>query len=598
MKIILILTANPNDSTRLRLDTEYREIDDSLRKSNQREQFTLAHQPATRIQDLQQAMLNHQPNLVHFCGHGEVEAGLVLENEQGNSVLVSTEALAEFFALFVSHVECVLLNACYSEVQANAIARHIPYVIGMSQAISDQAALRFSTAFYKALGAGQNIEFAYKMACNDIKLAGIPEDLTPRLLNRRQQQNQLFDDAQAAEARYDYATALQCWQTLAQFAPVHPKLADALQRLERKQAAQERLKQLNVRLIKRMKDITPVYYRKVGVDLKRVQEQGIDEEAELMLDVLEQFLDDEIGVEDFKAFWDSEADARLAAKVKEQELDYVTLRRRLNDGYVALFIGMDVTPPQPDTAAMTHHLKQLAACEQLNDITSEISEYLQISQHTRRSLVSGVEALLHAATPSNIPFYNILARVPVPLMIIHAAYDDLLEQNFKRHNKRFVQISHQQRYHEHGSVTLDIVYSDREQNESCLAENFSGLQVMEQGYSLIYRVRGYLADNKKDCLLLSEQDYLNFAKYMDELIPNYIIQQLNDRNFWFLGHYLTTWEDRLLVSAILDKRNSIKGTTPAQAVHAAPNAFAQAYWTYQRVDVHDVSLEEFVKGIE
>ena len=59
---------------------------------------------------------------------------------------VSTEALAGLFALFASSVECVVLNACYSAVQAEAIAEHIPHVIGMSQAISDQAAMEFAVA--------------------------------------------------------------------------------------------------------------------------------------------------------------------------------------------------------------------------------------------------------------------------------------------------------------------------------------------------------------------------------------------------------------------------------------------------------------------
>jgi AAA-like domain len=79
---------------------------------------------------------------------------------------------------------CVLLNACYSEVQARAIAQHIPYVIGMNQAIGDTAAREFAVGFYDALGAGRDIEFAYRFACNSIQMADIPEDLTPVLLKK------------------------------------------------------------------------------------------------------------------------------------------------------------------------------------------------------------------------------------------------------------------------------------------------------------------------------------------------------------------------------------------------------------------------------
>jgi hypothetical protein len=43
-----------------------------------------------------------------------------------------------------------VLNACYSEIQANAIVQHIDYVIGMSQAIGDTAAIKFAMGFYDA----------------------------------------------------------------------------------------------------------------------------------------------------------------------------------------------------------------------------------------------------------------------------------------------------------------------------------------------------------------------------------------------------------------------------------------------------------------
>ena len=61
--------------------------------------------------------------------------------------LVGVLALGSLFKLFKDRVECVVLNACYSEVQAKAIAKQIPYVIGMNKAIGDKAAIVFSDAF-------------------------------------------------------------------------------------------------------------------------------------------------------------------------------------------------------------------------------------------------------------------------------------------------------------------------------------------------------------------------------------------------------------------------------------------------------------------
>jgi hypothetical protein len=181
MKKILILAASPKDTPRLRLDQEVREIDNGLQRARRRDEFVLKQVWAVRSSDVRRAILDFEPNMVHFCGHGAGDEGIAFEDDTGNSQLITAEALAGFFELFADKVECVVLNACYSEVQANAIAQHINYVIGMKMGISDTAAIEFSVAFYDALGAGRNVEFAYKLACNAILWAGLPEHLTPVL---------------------------------------------------------------------------------------------------------------------------------------------------------------------------------------------------------------------------------------------------------------------------------------------------------------------------------------------------------------------------------------------------------------------------------
>ena len=174
---ILILAADPLDQPPLGLDREVREIQNGLRHS--RKHFEVRQQWAVRPKDLRRALLDHHPSYVHFCGHGAGRDGIVFEGQ-----MIKAEALAGLFALFASEVKCVLLNACYSSVQAEAIAEHIEFVVGMNKAIGDSAAIEFASAFYDALGAGESVNFAYSLGCNAIKLAGIPEHLTPQLLTR------------------------------------------------------------------------------------------------------------------------------------------------------------------------------------------------------------------------------------------------------------------------------------------------------------------------------------------------------------------------------------------------------------------------------
>ncbi|MDF5723121.1 MAG: CHAT domain-containing protein [Rhizonema sp. PD37] len=183
IKTILILAANPEGTSRLQLDKEVREIDEGLRRASLREQFRLEQKWAVRQRDFYRAILDYQPQIVHFSGHGAGVDGIVLENEADEPAFVNADALASMFKLFATKgVECVLLNACYSEVQAKAISQHVNYVIGMNRTIGDKAAIAFSVAFYDAIAAGQQMEFAYELGCS--VLISYLEQQTPVLLKK------------------------------------------------------------------------------------------------------------------------------------------------------------------------------------------------------------------------------------------------------------------------------------------------------------------------------------------------------------------------------------------------------------------------------
>ncbi|NER84357.1 MAG: CHAT domain-containing protein [Leptolyngbya sp. SIO1D8] len=176
---ILFLAADPCDSSRLRLGQELRDIHDNLQRSKYRENFLLESRESVRPGDITQSIFDVEPQIIHFSGHGMETGELCFENIQGKTQPVQPDALANLFELVVGQVDCVVLNACYSEIQARAIAKHIPFVIGMNQAIGDKAAITFAIGFYKALGAGRSFEDAYKFACVELQLESIPEHLTP-----------------------------------------------------------------------------------------------------------------------------------------------------------------------------------------------------------------------------------------------------------------------------------------------------------------------------------------------------------------------------------------------------------------------------------
>ena len=66
---ILILTSNLREMTVINIDIEMREIREALRRTENRDRFSLEYRVAIRPDDLRRALLEVKPSIVHFCGH-------------------------------------------------------------------------------------------------------------------------------------------------------------------------------------------------------------------------------------------------------------------------------------------------------------------------------------------------------------------------------------------------------------------------------------------------------------------------------------------------------------------------------------------------
>jgi class 3 adenylate cyclase len=67
---VLFLAADPGVTNQLHLDREVREIETKIRASMFRDSLELISKWAVQPDDLQQSLLDHQPHIVHFSGHG------------------------------------------------------------------------------------------------------------------------------------------------------------------------------------------------------------------------------------------------------------------------------------------------------------------------------------------------------------------------------------------------------------------------------------------------------------------------------------------------------------------------------------------------
>ena len=149
MQKILILAATPQG---LRVDQEIRDIEEAIKRAVKRDLFEIKVRTAIRPQDIRRGIAEERPQIVHFCGHGMENGSLVLEDDGGNHKPILPIGLAALFKLHTDYVKCVLLNACYSDLAAEAISKHINYVIGMNHLVKGRAAIVFAQGFYDGLG--------------------------------------------------------------------------------------------------------------------------------------------------------------------------------------------------------------------------------------------------------------------------------------------------------------------------------------------------------------------------------------------------------------------------------------------------------------
>jgi hypothetical protein len=204
---ILFLAANPIGTDRIALDREARAIQVELERSGYRDRFELVTRWAVEPQDLLRELRKLKPTVVHFSGHGgnrasgdqrpertrrdivgdpgsghsESQHGLFFQRPDGRAQLVSAEALRQTFGAAGASVKLVILSACYSDAQAEALLVHVDCVVAMNGSILDDAARSFAIGFYGGLGERESVAAAYQQGCASISLEGLRDADRPRL---------------------------------------------------------------------------------------------------------------------------------------------------------------------------------------------------------------------------------------------------------------------------------------------------------------------------------------------------------------------------------------------------------------------------------
>jgi len=207
---ILFLAADPSETDRHSLGREARAIQVELERSGYRDCFDFETRWAVEPLDLLRELRKLKPVVVHFSGrgrrnaagrhrpggeaprpdavageigppYGEQPCGLFLQNADGRPQLVSTAALAKTFGAVGASVKLVVLSACYTDVQAEALLAYVDCVVGMADSIHGDAARSFTLGFYGGLGEHEPIAKAYEQGRAAISLEGLPDGDRPQL---------------------------------------------------------------------------------------------------------------------------------------------------------------------------------------------------------------------------------------------------------------------------------------------------------------------------------------------------------------------------------------------------------------------------------
>jgi hypothetical protein len=159
---VLYLACNPPGTTRLDLEREIAAVEARIRAGAYRDTVRLIPALAANTDDLQRAILDNKPSIIHFSGHGQGGGGLVLRGPDQAPKPVSAQALTKLFALyreqlreqFQTELSGVVLNACDSAPLAQKVGRVVGGAIGMRGAISDPSAISFAATLYQGLSFG------------------------------------------------------------------------------------------------------------------------------------------------------------------------------------------------------------------------------------------------------------------------------------------------------------------------------------------------------------------------------------------------------------------------------------------------------------
>lgn len=187
---VLYLFANPDPDPDpekfIRPDAEAKRVMEAVRGSKFRDNVNIEMRPAAGLQTVLDGLNDHSPQVVHFSGHSS-EWGVAADSGAIGSPAtesLSYDLLAKALASADEPPKIAVFNSCYSAAARTQILRQLPIMIGMTDSVSDTAAVAFATQFYAALASGASVQSAFDQGIVAISAVSLGEADTAKLFTR------------------------------------------------------------------------------------------------------------------------------------------------------------------------------------------------------------------------------------------------------------------------------------------------------------------------------------------------------------------------------------------------------------------------------
>lgn len=407
-------------------------------------------------------------------------------------------------------------------------------------------------------------------------------------------------EANRLRCHASYVEALDLWDQTKTYlnASIRELVTQEVEQLKQLQIEANQISVLITKL-SRIAQLRP-YFLSLSKMLRQATNNPL---SQLLREQIELFLLNETpDVEGFLIWWEAEQQQIVANSTNE--IDFKRLAERIKRGEIALFLGTGVSEDDNQNHAVGYLAEQIGYND-FNGTLSTIAEYYQLKvDYGTSALLKQLQTVL-ATRQSPMLLYAALAKMAQPLILISSAYDGHLEAAFSQAGKRFVELSSMVvRSHEYDIGHVLLKASDHNPNLPlyCPEEQLSKLDLLGQGYSLIYKIRGTCSTESneydllsRDALTLTESNYLNFARYAERIIPSYLARHLRHRALLFVAYRPLYWEERLLVSALLERRISDE---PCYVLTSKLNPLEAAYWESRKVKAYPLELEELDQYLE